>query len=109
MHISEYASCIIFVIITLPWMLTLGIWRLTCHFRKSCKWTRCPYRNSYHNSPTMKGYEEKGCPKCPPTQEEIEADEKRFADLIAFVDRHGVDIESDPLESQKKRNKKGRK
>ena len=57
----------------------------------------------------MKGYEEKGCPKCPPTQEEIEADEKRFADLIAFVDRHGVDIESEPLESQKKRNKKGRK
>lgn len=65
-----------------------GIWRLTCHRKKSCSWTNCPYRNGLHFSHFIFGQLETGCDKCPPTPEEIEAREKKLAELRAQLEEY---------------------
>ena len=97
MDYSDYiliaGCCVLF-----SWPLVILIWRITCHFKKTCTWKKCPYRHHDHMSLDM-FWMEIGCDKFPPTPDEIEEDEKKFdqlEDLIRELDR----------ENKEKQNKK---
>lgn len=85
---------LLFLIWIIIWVGGLGIFRLTCHLRKSCNWTRCPYRNHYHPSKTDPGWTETGCEKCPPTPEELEAESRRYDELMALVEKYRKENEA---------------
>ncbi len=84
MSIADYIM-LVACLSMLTYMFIIGIWRIICHFKKSCKWKNCPYRRGYrffyqYNLP------EEGCKKFPPTPEELEEEEKMFDRMYKLID-----------------------
>lgn len=84
MSLADYIFLVIFIIAFIM-LLIMIIWRITCFFKKSCTWKNCPYRQHYHYTMHL-GWLEKGCEKFPPTQEEIDEDNKMLDRLDELID-----------------------
>ena len=85
MSFSDYFFMVVFIIAFLM-LIVFCIWRITCFFKKSCTWKGCPYRHNYHLSRPI-GWVEEGCRKFPPTDEEIEEENRKFDQLEALVEQ----------------------
>lgn len=84
MSVIDYIFLVLYAVMFI-WMLIIVIWRITCFFKKSCKWKKCPYRNSEHLSRQL-GWIETGCSKFPPTQEELDEEEKMLDKLEELIE-----------------------
>lgn len=84
MSFIDYIFLAVYIVIFIL-MLILITWRITCFFKKSCRWKACPYRHNYHYSKKI-GWTEKGCKKFPPTQEEIDAQDKMLDKLDELIE-----------------------
>lgn len=85
MSIIDYVLSAVLYILILNALIVI-IWRITCFFKKSCKWKKCPYRHEYHLSSHI-GWEEIGCKKFPPTEEELEEEEKMLDKLEELIEQ----------------------
>ncbi len=85
MSFSDYFFLTMYVLILIE-LLVVIIWRITCFFKKSCTWKNCPYRQEYHLSMHI-GCLEKGCKKFPPTEEELEEEERELDKLNELIEQ----------------------
>lgn len=85
MSFSDYFFLTMYVLILIE-LLVVIIWRITCFFKKSCTWKKCPYRQEYHLSRHI-GWLEKGCKKFPPTEEELEEEERELDKLNELIEQ----------------------
>lgn len=85
MRFVDYFFLVLYVLILIE-IIVVVIWRITCFFKKSCKWKKCPYRHEYHLSRHF-GWLEKGCDKFPPTQEEIDENERMLDQLEQLIEQ----------------------
>lgn len=85
MSFLDYVFLAMYIIIFLQALVVI-IWRITCFFKKSCTWKNCPYRHEYHPSRHI-GWEEIGCKKFPPTEDELEEEEKKLDKLYELIEQ----------------------
>lgn len=85
MSFTDYFLLIMYILILIE-VLVVVIWRITCFFKKSCKWKNCPYRQNYHITLPF-GWSEIGCKKFPPTQEEIDEQERLLDQADALIEQ----------------------
>ena len=81
----SFNDCVFLILCAM--MSVILLWRITCFFKKSCKWKKCPYRQEYHFS-WRTGWLEMGCKKFPPTQEEIDEEDRMLDQLEMLIKQH---------------------
>ena len=87
MSFSYYILIIMYAVIFIQ-MLVVVIWRITCFFKKSCTWKKCPCRHEHQFLGSI-CWPEGGCDKFPLTQEELDEEEKMLDQLDELIEQLG--------------------
>lgn len=62
-----YVCSFFILVVPVCWLA----WRISCFFKKTCRWKSCPYRKKYFE-PSSFDLGANYCKKFPPTEEEME-------------------------------------